>query len=168
MSTFKKLQEPLQGSDLILRVGHQVGSWCTLMVYKDARVDMTRLDEVVGAENWQRRHYSEKNTLFCSVGVKINNEWVWKDDAGEPSNVHEQKGESSDSFKRACVNWGIGKELYEEPYKGISLTLKASDLDKKGKLSLFGWQLKNKIENGKVVKIGVFDKSGELRFSKSI
>lgn len=86
--------------------------WAKLLLYKDARVDMNRLDKIVGSENWQRRHYECKGTLFCEIGIKIGNEWVWKGDAGKPSNTEKEKGEASDSFKRAGTNWGIGRELY--------------------------------------------------------
>jgi hypothetical protein len=89
-----------------------------LLLYKDARVDMNILDETVGAENWQREHYECKGNLFCRVGIDVteNNSWVWKSDCGVESNTEAQKGEASDSFKRACFNWGIGRELYTAPF----------------------------------------------------
>lgn len=96
-----------------------------LLLYKDARVDMNILDDTVGAENWQREHYDCKGNLFCRVGLKIYNpelntlEWVWKSDCGTESNTEAQKGEASDSFKRACFNWGIGRELYTAPFVWI-------------------------------------------------
>jgi len=89
---------------------------CSLLLYKDARCDMNILDEEVGADNWQRKHYECKGNLFCSVGIKVEDNWVWKDDCGTESNAEKQKGEASDSFKRACVNWGIGRELYTAPF----------------------------------------------------
>jgi hypothetical protein len=81
---------------------------------------MRILDETVGAENWQCEYYECKNTLFCKVSVLIDrgerfNEWVWKDNAGAPSNMEAQKGEASDAFKRACFCWGIGRSLYTAP-----------------------------------------------------
>lgn len=90
----------------------------SLLLYKDARVDMSILDETVGAENWQREHYECKGNLFCRVGIDVTQEdnWVWKSDCGVESNTEAQKGEASDSFKRACFNWGIGRELYTAPF----------------------------------------------------
>lgn len=88
----------------------------SLLLYKDARCDMRILDETVVSGNWQKRFYEQKGTLFCSVGIKCGDEWVWKDDAGEPSAMSAQKGEASDAFKRACFNWGIGRELYTAPF----------------------------------------------------
>lgn len=95
-----------------------------LLLFKDARVDMNILDETVGAECWQREHYECKGNLFCRVGICVETkkgdaifpEWVWKSDCGTESNTEAQKGEASDSFKRACFNWGIGRELYTSPF----------------------------------------------------
>lgn len=95
-----------------------------LLLYKDARCDMNVLDETVGAECWQREHYECKGNLFCRVGICVETkkgdaifpEWVWKADCGVESNTEAQKGEASDSFKRACFNWGIGRELYTAPF----------------------------------------------------
>ena len=90
-----------------------------LLLYKDARVDMNILDETVGSTNWQREHYECKGNLFCRVGIWRNNAWVWKSDCGTESNTEAQKGEASDSFKRACFNSGIGRELYTAPFTWI-------------------------------------------------
>ena len=88
---------------------------------------MNILDETVGAENWQREHYECKGNLFCRVGIRCEHienhishrEWVFKSDCGTESNTEAQKGEASDSFKRACFNWGIGRELYTAPFTWI-------------------------------------------------
>lgn len=94
-----------------------------LLLYKNARVDMNILDETVGPQNWQREHYECKGNLFCRVGIRTClkddaavAEWVYKSDCGTESNTEAQKGEASDSFKRACFNWGIGRELYTSPF----------------------------------------------------
>ena len=76
---------------------------------------MRRLDEAVGQSNWQREHKCVDGHWFCRVGIKIDGEWIWKEDAGSESNFEAEKGAASDSFKRACTNWGIGRELYDYP-----------------------------------------------------
>lgn len=91
------------------------GSGVMLLLYKDARCDMNILDEAVGAENWQRSHELINGNLFCNVGIRCGDEWVWKQDVGTESNTEKEKGQASDSFKRACFNWGIGRELYTAP-----------------------------------------------------
>ena len=89
-----------------------------LLLYKNARVDQAILDETVGQFNWQSRYYQVKNTMVCSVSIwnKERKEWISKDNGGDDDSQMEQvKAELSDSFKRACFNWGIGRELYYSP-----------------------------------------------------
>ena len=126
----------LTANEIECRVGSINEKGLSLLLYKNARVDMDILDETVGAENWQREHYECKGNLFCRVGIKIGDEfkeesdgikasrgeWVYKSDCGTESNTEKEKGESSDSFKRACVNWGIGRELYTSPFIYIPVT----------------------------------------------
>lgn len=106
----------LTADDIEVRVQSVKQNGLILLLYKNARVDMAILDETVSPENWQREHYECKGNLFCKVGINCNGEWVWKSDCGVESNTEAQKGEASDSFKRACFNWGIGRELYTAPF----------------------------------------------------
>ena len=138
----------LYAEEIECRVQQCTEKGLSLLLYKDARCDMSILDETVGAENWQREHYECKGNLFCRVGIFCDNQnfektvkenicgdgydaisraksivdavhqgqWIWKSDCGTESNTEKEKGEASDSFKRACVNWGIGKELYTAPF----------------------------------------------------
>lgn len=106
----------LKAEEIDIRVGRVINNGtfkgATLLLYKDARVDMSILDETVGPMNWQRKHTRENAN--CSVGIfnEDRNEWIWKEDTGTESYTEAEKGLASDSFKRACVNWGIGRELY--------------------------------------------------------
>jgi hypothetical protein len=124
----------LTADEIECRVQSVKQNGLVLLLYKNARCDMNILDETVSAENWQREHYECKGNLFCRVGIKCReavidcakntseetrNEWVWKSDCGTESNTEAQKGEASDSFKRACFNWGIGRELYTAPFTWI-------------------------------------------------
>lgn len=88
-----------------------------LLLYKNARVDMDLLDEHFGCLGWQREHNFKDGKNYCRVSVydKAHNIWVFKEDVGVESNTEETKGEASDAFKRACVNLGIGRELYSAP-----------------------------------------------------
>lgn len=114
----------LRADEIECRVQSVKQNGLVLLLYKDARVDMNILDETVGPERWQREHYECKGNLFCRVGICVDTtnderifpEWVWKSDCGTESNTEAQKGEASDSFKRACFNWGIGRELYTSPF----------------------------------------------------
>ena len=140
----------LTADDIEIRVQSVKQNGLVLLLYKNARVDMAILDETVGAENWQREHYECKGNLFCRVGIRcdlmqyreangdtgIAPEWVWKSDCGTESNTEAQKGEASDSFKRACFNWGIGRELYTSPFIWIgAATCQIKDTGKKDKFN---------------------------------
>lgn len=91
----------------------------TCVAYIDARDAMDLLDEVCGPENWQCEYYQVKNTMFCRIGIKVGEEWVWKADCGSETDVEAEKGEGSDSFKRAAVKWGIGRFLYSLPIQYV-------------------------------------------------
>lgn len=131
----------LTADDIEVRVQSVKQNGLVLLLYKNARVDMAILDETVGPENWQREHYECKGNLFCRVGISVDHEgkydeWVWKSDCGVESNTEAQKGEASDSFKRACFNWGIGRELYTAPFIWVGAdkcTIKQAGTDKYGK-----------------------------------
>ena len=91
------------------------GQKYSVLLYKTSRTDMEILDEIFGSENWQSEHYEVKGKDFCKIGVKFEDAWIWKSDCGDESNIEASKGESSDAFKRAGVQWGIGRELYSAP-----------------------------------------------------
>lgn len=130
---------PLTAEEVECRVGAVAkdGSYCTLLLYKNQRTDANILDETVGNEHWQDRYYEVKGNLYCSVGIKCGDEWIWKDNCGTESFSEAEKGEASDAFKRACFNWGIGRELYTAPFIYIEQIGKDGkpnfDLDSKGK-----------------------------------
>ena len=116
----------LNADEIECRVGQiaKDKSGCSLLLYKDARVDMRILDEVVGAGNWTRSHRLVGNNLCCRVSIWSNElgMWIPKEDVGTESNTEAVKGEYSDAFKRACFNWGIGRELYTAPFIYVKLT----------------------------------------------
>ena len=86
-----------------------------LLLYKDARCDQNILDETVGPMNWQRHHTRDNANCVVSIWDDQKNQWIEKEDTGTESFTEKEKGLASDSFKRACFNWGIGRELYTAP-----------------------------------------------------
>jgi len=94
------------------------------VAYIDARDAMNLLDEVCGPEGWRDEYYQVKDTMFCRVGIKVGDDWVWKSDGGDVTDVEAKKGESSDAFKRACVKWGIGRFLYDKEIKYVAASAK--------------------------------------------
>lgn len=91
-----------------------------LLLYKDARCDQNILDETVGPMNWQRHHTRENANCIVSIWDSEKNQWIEKEDTGTESYTEKEKGLASDSFKRACFNWGIGRELYTAPSMLVS------------------------------------------------
>ena len=105
----------LRADEIDCRIGMQKEKFLTLLLYKDARCDMNILDETVGPMNWKRSHGRDNANCIVSIWDAEKGEWVSKEDTGTESNTEAEKGKASDSFKRACVNWGIGRELYTAP-----------------------------------------------------
>jgi len=120
MLEIKELSKPLEIHQIEFRVQSiNKGGYATILAYKNARVDMQRLDDVVGALNWKREHTRDNHN--CIVSIWDGDKWVGKEDTGSESNTEAQKGLASDSFKRACFNWGIGRELYDYPVIQVKL-----------------------------------------------
>jgi hypothetical protein len=169
----KELSRPLTSEDIDFRVQSiNAKGYATILAYKSARVDMQRLDQAVGPLNWQRKHELIDGKLFCHVGIynEENGEWVWKSDVGTESMTEATKGESSDSFKRACFNWGIGRELYDYPIISIPLVLDTEYELVSGKgrqkwgLKLRDWKWHSQFTDGKVNYLACKDTNGKLRF----
>lgn len=110
----------LKPNEIELRVGTCNQKGFSLLLYKDARCDQNILDETVGAMNWKRAHTRDNANCIVSIYDKDKGEWVSKEDTGTESFTEKEKGLASDSFKRACVNWGIGRELYTSPFIWIN------------------------------------------------
>ena len=165
MCKFRDLRE----DEIEVRVAQAKQNGVSLLLYKDARCDQAILDECVGTLNWQRHHTRDNANCIVSIWDEKKQQWIDKEDTGTESNTEKEKGLASDSFKRACFNWGIGRELYTAPFIWIkpedctALKLKAD-----GK----NWQCfdtfyveKIKIENKRIVAIAIKNsKSGKRCF----
>lgn len=112
----------LRADEIECRVGTVSEKGISLLLYKDARADMKILDEVFGPMNWQRKHKVIGGSLYCTVSVwdEAKKQWISKMDVGTEGYTEKEKGQASDSFKRACVSLGIGRELYTAPFIWIS------------------------------------------------
>lgn len=106
----------LNANEIECRIGTISAKGCSLLLYKDARVDMKILDETVGCMNWKKRYTRDNANCVVSIYDESKKEWVDKEDTGTESFSEKEKGLASDSFKRACFNWGIGRELYTAPF----------------------------------------------------
>lgn len=159
----------LKASEIECRVGTMKSDGCSLLLYKDARVDMRLLDETYGAMNWKRSHEVIDGNLYCTISVwdEAKKEWVSKQDVGTESMTEKEKGQASDSFKRAGFNWNIGRELYTAPF--IWIKLEASEVsNKNGKPSTYTKFAVKEIgynEHREVNKLVIADEKGRVRYS---
>jgi len=171
------LNEPLAIDQIDFRIQSiNKGGYATILPYKDARVDMNRLNKAYGVGMWQRKHELINGNLFCSVGIWNDEikQWCWVQDVGTESNTEKQKGQASDSFKRACFNLGIGIELYDYPIIQIKLNGGENQKDewflnngnpKAGwGLKLKEWKWVSQFKDGLLTCLAAQDQNGNLRF----
>ena len=112
----------LRADEIECRIGTINEKGLSLLLYKDARADMKILDETFGIFGWKRTHQSIDGNLYCTVEIwdSEKQSWIAKQDVGTVSYTEKEKGQASDSFKRACVSVGIGRELYSAPFIWVS------------------------------------------------
>lgn len=122
----------LKAEEIECRVSTVKENGVSLLLYKDARVDQRILDETFGIFGWERKHESINGNLYCTVSIrdKETGEWISKQDVGTSGMAEQEKSQASDSFKRACFNVGIGRELYSAPF--IWITIENADIRKRG------------------------------------
>lgn len=107
----------LKAEEIDVRISQIDKSWCTLLLYKDARVDQDILDETVGVMNWKKDYQLIDGQLFCTISIwdEEKKQWIGKQDVGVESFSQEVKGRVSDAQKRSAFCFGIGRELYTAP-----------------------------------------------------
>ena len=165
-----KLAAPLSVEQIDFRVQSiNKGGYATILAYKDARVDMQRLDDVVGPLYWKREHNTQNRNCVVSIFNPVTGEWISKEDTGTESFAESEKGLASDSFKRACFNWGIGRELYE--YPRISIKLNENEFKVDGQkvrqtyeLNLHDWRWFTEFDGPKIRMLIAKDASNKVRF----
>ena len=128
----KQMIRPLKAEEIECRASVIRGNGLSLLLYKDARVDQRILDETFGPFGWKRSHQSIDGNLYCTVEIydKSTGIWVSKQDVGTTGYAEKEKSQASDSFKRACFNWGIGRELYTAPF--IWIPVSCANIQQKG------------------------------------
>ena len=161
----------LRSSEIECRVQQVKNNGCVLLLYKDARCDMRILDEVFGIDGWEREHQVVNGNLYCTVRIwsEKRQQWISKQDVGTESNTEKQKGEASDSFKRACFNIGIGRELYSAPFVWINLD--KSEVQEENRRYKLDYKVKFEVkeieynEDREISKLVIIDQNGKERFS---
>lgn len=166
----KGLKAPLKIEDVDFRVQSiSASGWATVISYKDARVDANRLDQVCGL-NWQNDFKIIDGKMYGGIGIKIDEEWMWRWDVGTESNQDAQKGQASDAFKRAGFKWGIGRELYDYPF--ILVQLRPEEFTPEGnkakatnKLRIKDWVWTAEFNDAGIPKKLVATEKGVVRFT---
>ena len=161
----------LRSSEIECRVQQVKSNGCVLLLYKDARCDMRILDEVFGIDGWEREHQVVNGNLYCTVRIwsEKRQQWISKQDVGTESNTEKQKGEASDSFKRACFNIGIGRELYSAPFVWINLD--KTEVQEENRRYKLDYKVKFEVkeieynEDREISKLVIIDQNGKERFS---
>lgn len=166
----------LKAEEIECRVSQIASNYCTLLLYKNARVDQNILDETVGCMNWQKKYLRENANCIVGIWDSEKNQWVEKEDTGTESFSEAEKGLASDSFKRACFNWGIGRELYSAP---TIIFFPRKDMAPKGQENEFFTNDKGKIttktrfyvdyidyEGGNIKDLIIRDHKGNIRFEQ--
>lgn len=120
MTDWKRLAEPFPPTDIEWRVGqagkNAKGVWCKVLAYCTNRAIMARLDEVCGPQNWKNEfRYEPNGAVLCGLSIYNGErgEWVTKWDGAENTDIEAVKGGLSNAMKRAAVQWGIGRYLYD-------------------------------------------------------
>jgi hypothetical protein len=146
-------------------------AWASILLYKNARVDMRVLDEVFTPMGWQREHDLINGNLFCSILLwdDVKKQWIRKQDVGTESKTEKEKGEASDSFKRAGTNVGIGRELYTAPRITVSLEQAEYTIDKEKvkvkPVTLFSvGEIAYNEERREITQLVIVDKTDTVRF----
>ena len=115
----EKLDEPFASNDIEWRIQqagkNNSGIWAKVMAYVTNRAIMKRLDEVCGKSGWRNEYRDIPNGggVECGISIKVDGEWITKWDAAENTQVEAVKGGRSGAMKRAAVQWGIGRYLYD-------------------------------------------------------
>ena len=166
----------LKASEIDCRIATVSQKGVSVLLYKDARVDQNILDETVGPMNWQRSHSRDNANCTVSLWDDEKQQWISKEDTGTESNTEKEKGLASDSFKRACFNWGIGRELYTAPFIWIAVgdckVVDSGRTDKYGK-PVFTCYDKFKVSrigydtDRNIIDLVIVDKKGKAVFSIS-
>ena len=156
----------LRADEIECRVAQAKENGVSLLLYKDARCDQNILDETVGPMNWMRQHTRENANCIVSIWDEYKGQWIGKEDTGTESNTEKEKGLASDSFKRACFNWGVGRELYTAPFIWVKAEGCASLKQKQNGT----WQCfdtfvveRIRIENKKIVGLSIVNEKTNKR-----
>lgn len=136
---YELLKEPFKNIKWRAGSFSEEKSTALALAYIESREVMNRLDAVVGIGNWQDRFEMQGDAIICSIGIRIDSEWIWKSDAAPKTQFEEIKGGFSDALKRAAVKWGIGRYLYYLPAQWVAAEKRGNRINLKETPNLPSW-----------------------------
>lgn len=164
----------LNANEVYVRAQSVKANGCILLLYKDSRCDMNILDETVDPMGWQRSHSRDNANCIISIWDEKKSQWISKEDTGVESYTEKEKGLAADSFKRACFNWGIGRELYSAPFIWVNLRAEEILTRQTNGKTVLSLSYKTKfsvsqmtVEEGVIVNLEIVDGTGAVRYSLS-
>ena len=147
---FEVLRKPIEAYEIEWRVQSSKNNKTTIVPYIQSRAVMNRFDDAFGAENWKAEYREWKGRgVMCKLSVKIDGEWVSKEDGADDTAIEPTKGGISDALKRASVIWGLSRDLYKYPLVQIE-----------GELRFIPFQVQQRLhEMTKLINEGKFSDS---------
>lgn len=143
----------------------------SLLLYITSRAGQEKLDKKFGLGLWSDSYEMVGDNLFCTITVwnKEIGQWVSRSDVGTASYTAKEKGRASDAFKRACVKWGIARELYSAPFiwipaKNCNIVVKQDN-----KLAVkdnFKVNFIDYTQAGKINEIEIVNQNGDIVFKE--
>lgn len=110
------LTAPILPNEIEWRVQSQTSTGKLIVVpYINNRCVMHRFDAAFGAENWTSEFREIANGFLCRLTVTVNDRTIYREDGASKTNIEPEKGGISDAMKRAAVQFGLGRCLYDYP-----------------------------------------------------
>lgn len=118
MTVEEQLKAPFPEEQIewrVARSGIKNGkAWAQVLAYVTNRAIMDRLDEVFTISGWANEFKDAPGGgILCGIQANLDDTVVTKWDGADKTNIEETKGGLSGAMKRAAVQWGIGRYLYD-------------------------------------------------------
>jgi hypothetical protein len=116
------LTAPIQPNEIEWRVQSVTSTGKMIVVpYINNRCVMQRFDSAFGPTNWTSEFREITNGFICRLTVHYTDDHeavlktIYREDGASKTNIEPEKGGISDAMKRAAVQFGLGRCLYDYP-----------------------------------------------------
>ena len=110
------LTAPIQPNEIEWRVQSVTSTGKMIVVpYIKNRCVMQRFDAAFGPTNWTSEFREITNGFICRLTVYLDGQTIYREDGASKTNIEPEKGGISDAMKRAAVQFGLGRCLYDYP-----------------------------------------------------